>query len=124
MKKAMTILLTFIMVLQLIPIPAFATEEIATAEDLKAFLENPENVTVAEGSTLTVQISAENKFTKVSVFCDGEVRIKKDVTIPSAVKRINVRITSGVSPMDTECGLFMAALCSEKTTDEQVMSAQ
>lgn len=86
MKKAMTILLTFIMVLQLIPIPAFATEEIATAEDLKAFLENPENVTVAEGSTLTVQISAENKFTKVSVFCDGEVRIKKDVTIPSAVK--------------------------------------
>jgi len=26
--------------------------------------------------------------------------------------------------MDTECGLFMAALCSEKTTDEQVMSAQ
>lgn len=63
MKKAMTILLTFIMVLQLIPIPAFATEEIATAEDLKAFLENPENVTVAEGSTLTVQISAENKFT-------------------------------------------------------------
>ena len=27
MKKAMTILLTFIMVLQLIPIPAFATEE-------------------------------------------------------------------------------------------------
>lgn len=37
----MTILLTFIMVLQLIPIPAFATEEIATAEDLKAFLENP-----------------------------------------------------------------------------------
>lgn len=77
MKKAMTILLTFIMVLQLIPIPAFATEEIATAEDLKAFLENPENVTVAEGSTLTVQISAENKFTKVSVFCDGEVRIKK-----------------------------------------------
>ena len=55
------------MVLQLIPIPAFATEEIATAEDLKAFLENPENVTVAEGSTLTVQISAENKFTKVSV---------------------------------------------------------
>ena len=35
MKKAMTILLTFIMVLQLIPIPAFATEEIATAEDLK-----------------------------------------------------------------------------------------
>lgn len=54
MKKAMTILLTFIMVLQLIPIPAFATEEIATAEDLKAFLENPENVTVAEGSTLTV----------------------------------------------------------------------
>ena len=86
MKKAMTILLTFIMVLQLIPIPAFATEEIATAEDLKAFLENPENVTVAEGSTLTVQISAENKLTKVSVFCDGEVRIKKDVTIPSAVK--------------------------------------
>ena len=83
MKKAMTILLTFIMVLQLIPIPAFATEEIATAEDLKAFLENPENVTVAEGSTLTVQISAENKFTKVSVFCDGEVRIKKDVTIPA-----------------------------------------
>ena len=82
----MTILLTFIMVLQLIPIPAFATEEIATAEDLKAFLENPENVTVAEGSTLTVQISAENKLTKVSVFCDGEVRIKKDVTIPSAVK--------------------------------------
>lgn len=68
MKKAMTILLTFIMVLQLIPIPAFATEEIATAEDLKAFLENPENVTVAEGSTLTVQISAENKFTRGSLF--------------------------------------------------------
>ena len=66
MKKAMTILLTFIMVLQLIPIPAFATEEIATAEDLKAFLENPENVTVAEGSTLTVQISAENKFTSTA----------------------------------------------------------
>lgn len=38
MKKAMTILLTFIMVLQLIPIPAFATEEIATAEDLILFL--------------------------------------------------------------------------------------
>ena len=93
MKKAMTILLTFIMVLQLIPIPAFATEEIATAEDLKAFLENPENVTVAEGSTLTVQISAENKLTKVSVFCDGEVRIKKDVTIPSAVKLL-LRYTS------------------------------
>ena len=68
MKKAMTILLTFIMVLQLIPIPAFATEEIATAEDLKAFLENPENVTVAEGSTLTVQISAENKLTNLFIF--------------------------------------------------------
>lgn len=40
------------------------------------------------------------------------------------INRINVRITSGASPMDIEHGLFMAELCSVKPTDEQVMSAQ
>ena len=40
------------------------------------------------------------------------------------INRFNVRITSGVSPMDIEKGIYMAQLCSVKPTDEQVASAQ
>ena len=40
------------------------------------------------------------------------------------INRINIRITSGPSPMDLEQGIYMAQLCSVKPTDEQIASVQ
>ena len=40
------------------------------------------------------------------------------------INSIHVSITSGTSPMDIEHGFYMAELCSEKPTDEQIASVQ
>lgn len=118
MKRILSTILAMAVAVQLL-LPTVRAQD-TSADGVKAFLENPANVATS-GHPVKAQISQESRYTKVSLYCDGEIHILKDLQIPAGVKlqipktttkfhvdgtiTVNGCIQDGRNPIDRANGL-------------------